>query len=768
MKSKIKKYIPNKDWLITADSWDKDIQGIREAQFTLGNGFIGSRGILEEVAYDAHPGTYIAGVYDKMGSKVSDLVNLPNSISFKISVDGEKLDVSTMPNAKHKRYLNMKHGLLLRQTTYETVNNNRIDYQSMRFFSMADENISVMRIYLTPLDKPCTINVISNIDISVSNVSGISEGRKRHFEIKDVISSEEKTISYLSVRTLTSKISVSYAQTLNISLNKKNWFSKEENMVLKLKKNQTVVFTQIFSIFSKDESEYFDIKNRTIKTLQYAISLGYDKLLMRHCAAWDNMWRRSDIKIEGNPEIQRNLRFNIYHLLISGIDNGGKSSIGAKTLSGEGYRGHIFWDMEIFILPFFIFTNPRIAKSMLLYRIKRLDKAREIAKSNGYSGAMFPWESALTGGEETPSWARNLDGSVIKIHTHEMECHITADIAYALYRYYIATDDEDFMLKYGYELLFETARFWASKCKYNKKKKRFEIKEVIGPDEFHEGVNNNAYTNMLARWNIFVAYGMFMKLKKKHPGEYTALIKKLNLKTKEINRWRGIILKMYINVRKDKVIEQFDGFFKRKKVKITELDENFMPMIPRNIRLKDIGSYQIVKQADVLMLLYLLPDRFDMKTKKQNYNFYAPITVHKSSLSPAVHSIIASEVGHSAKAYRYFLMTLNTDILNLHGNTGFGVHAANLGGMWQAIIHGFAGMKVIKETLSFNPKLPKEIKGISFSIQWKGLVLNVSVKEKYIKIRSVSKISKRVVLKLRIFAKVFNVCAGETRVFKKP
>lgn len=767
MKSRIKKYIPGEKWVISVNGWDRGDQGVRESQFTLGNGFIGSRGILEEIPYDAHPGTYIAGIYDRMGSKVSDLVNLPNPINFKISIGGERLDVSIMPNVKHQRYLNMKHGILARHTIYETAHKSKIDYQSVRFFSMKDKNIAAMRIYLTPLNKPCTVTIGSDIDTSVSNVSGISEGRKKHFKIKDIISSEEKTISYIEGQTLRSKISISYAHTLNISLGGKKWFSKEENLVLKLKKGQTAVFTKFYSVFTQDESESFDIKNKAIKTLETYIALGYDELMRRHCNSWERLWRQSDIKIKGNWEIQRNLRFNIYHLLIAGIDNDGRSSIGAKTLSGEGYRGHIFWDLEIFILPFFMFVNPSIAKSMLLYRAKRLEKAKEIARSNGYSGAMFPWESALTGEEQTPSWARDLDGSIIKIHTHEMECHITADIAYSVYRYYVATEDNDFMLKYGYELLLETARFWSSRTSHNKRKKRFQIRGVIGPDEFHEDVDNNAYTNMLAQWNVFIAYGMFMRMKKEYPENHAILIKKLNLTTREVKIWKDIISKMSINIRKDGVIEQFDGFFKRKKVKITEFDEDLMPLIPRDIKLKDIGKYQIIKQADVLLLLYLFPDRYDLKTKKRNYNFYDPITVHKSSLSPAIHSIMASETGQSAKSYSYFLMSLNTDILNLHRNTRLGIHAANLGGTWQTVIHGFAGMRIIKETLSFDPRMPKDIKGMSFFVQWKGFVLHVTIDKDVLKIKCFSKLSKKKSLKVRLFGKIFNISPGKTFISKK-
>jgi len=735
MKNHIKKLIPDNEWCISRHGWEMEKQGLHESQFTLGNGFIGSRGVLEELPYDSLQGTYIAGVFDNIGSKVADLVNLPNPINFRVSVDGEKLDPHTMPFSFHERHLNMKHGILLRRTGYETVRGHKIDYQSVRFFSMCDKNIAVMRVYVTPVNKPCTIMVETGINTSTSNSGSFDEGKKRHFKIMDVDISESKIISYTAVKTLGSRIKVAYGETLHISIGDQRWYSNEEHLELHLKKNETAVLTKKFAIFSKDKSESFNIKSRTVRAVEQSILKGYGKLLKEHCEAWDKLWDTSDVVVKGNREIQEEMRFTVYHLLITGIDNCGKSSIGAKTLSGEGYRGHVFWDTEIFILPFFIFTNPAVARSLILYRINRLDKARQIGRSFKYRGAMFPWESACTGGEETPTWARNLDGSIIRVRTNEFEHHITADIAYALYQYYTATGDDAFMLQYGYELLFETARFWASRVKFSRTKKRFVIRHVIGPDEFHEDVNNNAYTNMLARWNMFIAYGMFMKMHNLYPAEHKRLMEKIGMKADEIIKWKKIIRKIYVNVRKDGIVEQFEGFFKKKKVKITDYDENSMPVIPASVPLKKIGDYQIIKQADIVMLMYLLTDAFDKKKKRRNYNFYEPLTAHKSSLSPSVHAIVLSELDRRQEAFDYSLISLRTDTKDLYRNTAAGIHAANLGGTWQVVIHGFAGMRIVKGTLSVNPRLPAQIKSLAFSAYWKGCLLDIIVRRASVKIK---------------------------------
>jgi kojibiose phosphorylase len=732
MKDFIGKYMPDKVWHIEEEGWQRQLQAVRESQFSIGNGLIGSRGILEEMPAGACPGTYIAGLYDAHGSKVPEIVNLPNPINMRLTTEEEKIGVITMDVLKHKRYLNLRHGLILRKTTFQDTKRERFDYQSIRFLSIEEQNIGAMQVFLTPLDKDCNITVQTGVDTAVSNTGGITEGRKKHFKIAHVYS--QGHIEFMRVRTLEKKISVSYATALKVRLGKKSWYTTERGLQLALKKGQTICLTKIFFLGESINKDNRGAEKKVIKNLEKSLKAGFARLLKRHSAAWKKIWKDTDILIKGDKETQKNLRFNIYHMLISAPRDKGKSSIGARTLSGEGYRGHIFWDVEIFMLPFFLYTNPDLAKNILLYRYKRLDQARQIAKARGFKGAMFPWESADTGEEATPEWAKNLDGSIIRIYTHKMEYHITADIAYAIYKYYLVTGDQDFMLRYGFEMLFETARFWASRVEYNKRIRKYEIKNVIGPDEFHENVNNNPYTNLLARWNLSIAYGMFGKMRKNYPHALKVLTEKMDLQKKEVTNWKQVFTKIYFRKTKDNLIEQFSGFFKKKRVKIKELDENFMPVFPKGLALKDTGKTQLVKQADVLLLLYLLSDSFDLKTKKINYNYYAPRTVHKSSLSPAIHSIIASEIGETAKAYRYFYISLNADLANLHHNTEEGIHAASLGGTWQAAVCGFAGMKIIKGVLTFSPKLPAHWKCMAFTAKWRGSSLRVVAENKKLKL----------------------------------
>jgi len=757
-------YINDDLWLIKETEWARELQGIRESQFSLGNGYLGTRGIYEEIPYDCAPGTYIAGIYDKMAAQVSEMVNFPNPINFKFAVGGEKLGLITMDTVDHKRTLNMKKAVLARHTIYKDSRNRCYDYQSVRFISRHDKNIGVMQIALTPLDAACALDINTGIDTSVSNAGILTEGRKKHFRIKEL--GQHKGAGFLVQETFEKKYTVVSWAGFYYYINSKKVLSKDNIFSLKLKKNQTAVFTKVFCIKHYPQKSNHTAQKRDAFNIFYkAFKSDFSTLLKDHIDAWDKLWKKADIVIEGTANIQQNIRFNIYHMLACLHCDNGFSSIGARTLSGEGYRGHIFWDAEIFLLPFYLFTFPKAAKNMLLYRYRRLEESRKIAKQNGYKGVQFAWESAGTGEEETPTWAMDIDRTIIKIHTHQMEHHLTADIAYAINKYYIATGDDKFMQDAGYEMLMETARFWASRVQYNKKKNKYEIKHVIGPDEFHVGVDNNAFTNMMAKWNLFIVAKTAEKLKRKSQVHYKKVKKKLDLSDKEIKSWKRIASRIITRINKKNIIEQFDGFFKLKKVALTRTDENGIFLIPSKIKAKDLGKTQIVKQADVLMLIYLLNDIFSAKTKLANYNFYISRTVHKSSLSAPMHAFIASEAGDLHRAYNLFNVSMRTDISNLYGNTAEGVHAASMGGAWQALVFGFGGVVIRRSELFINPRMPRSWRRLKFSLSWLDSLIKLQLTNDVIKIKvSCSKHKK---VKIGIFNKLRILKVNKTYIFKR-
>jgi len=764
MKDFYSKY-KNKDlWFIKEVGFDKEIQNIRESQLTLGNGYLGSRGILEEIPEGANPGTYIAGIYDRLTSQVAELVNLPNPFYFKFIVKGEKFGAAAMDIIEHERLLNMYDGLLLRHTLYSDSRKHRFDYQSIRFLSLDNKNLGALQIILTPLDSDAQIELQTGIDVAVFNRGTVTEGNKKHFHIKEM--AFEDNADYKLIETLERNFQIVYHSGFYYKLgrNKKN-YGAANVLTLTLKKGQSAVFTKIFTITHFEKPDNLKtLKRQTSSIFRKAFRGRFENLLSRHTQAWHRLWETADVQIEGTADIQKNLRFNIYHMLICARQDNGFSSIGARTLSGEGYRGHIFWDAEIFLLPFYAYVLPEVAKNMLLYRYHRLPQARDIAKQNNYKGAMFPWESAGTGVDETPGWAKDLDGTVIPIKTNDLEHHISADIAWACCFYTQVSGDIDFMRQYGYEIVFATARFWASRVVKNKKGK-YEIRNVIGPDEFHLHIHNNAYTNLMARWNLLMGSKLFDHIKTRDKRIGKTLKKRMNLTEKEVHLWRQIAAHIVYTIRKDNVIEEFDGFFKKRYIEIINYDENNIPLLPEGVKVQDYNKTQFVKQADVLMLFHLFPDVFTPKVMESNFWFYVNRTLHKSSLSAPMHALVANQVRALGRAYQFFNVALRADISNLHGNTEEGIHAASLGGVWSCVVNGFAGIRPKEEILSVDPHMPITWRKIRCRILWKKNLVHLDVKNTEIRIKIESKQKSRI--RVRLFDVNHNLIPNKEYTFRR-
>jgi kojibiose phosphorylase len=721
-----KKLYPPERWCIHEPVWDRPTQQIRETQFTQGNGYFCCRGILEEVPYDATPGTYLAGLFDRTGAQITELVNCPNPINMRIDAYGEKLDVVAMDVMRHERVLDMRDGVLNRQTLFKTTHKKRILYQSRRFISMQNKHLGIMEVHITPLDSAMTFNVQTTVDLSISNKGVLTEGRKIHYMPHEVSTTSD--ISYVCVRTFENQTLIAYATSLEICRGNRCRLVADRVLKLRIKKGETVTIRKFFTLYTSRRVKPHELKRQCVGALKKARRTGMKRLFEDHKRVWAKRWRRANVDIEGDIAADQALRFNIYHLIIAGNKRNDDVSIGARTLSGEAYRGHVFWDAELFITPFFIYAFPKMARNQLMYRYNRLNAAKAIAASKGFKGALYPWESADTGEECTPSWAKDFDGTIIRITTLDYEHHIVADIAYAIDHYTRATGDLDFMCKYGLEMLIETARFWADRVKFNKARKRYEIHDAMGPDEFHERVNNSSYTNMMAQWNLQAAASWHKKIYDKYPRRLAALARRLCFKPREVKEWHKVATKMYIPFNKKKnLIEQFDGYFKLRDPRITQLDANFMPCMPSSVDYRNIDETQLVKQADVVMLLHLFCGIFSQTEKKRNYKYYEKRTLHKSSLSPAIHSIVGLDVGDEEKALHYFAHALSTDLSDIHGNVTEGIHAASAGGTWQAAIMGFAGMRIHVDHISFTPHLPTNWRGFKFAVYFRGARLRVSI-----------------------------------------
>jgi kojibiose phosphorylase len=419
------------------------------------------------------------------------------------------------------------------------------------------------------------------------------------------------------------------------------------------------------------------------------------------------------------------VRFGVYHLLISANEADPTVNIGAKSLSGEGYRGHVFWDTEILMLPFFVFTRPETARSLLGYRQHTLAGARSNARSTGTAGARYAWESADSGLEECPVFTP--DGSH-RFWARDEELHVSADVAYGVMRYVEATGDIAFLVACGAEILFETSRFWADRVEYSAEAAGYVIRQVMGPDEFHSHVDNNAFTNHLVRWSLQTAVDVSEQLGASHPDELRALTTAIGLEPSEVGRWREVAGRMVVGSgRPDRLVEQFDGYLQRLEVPITEWDENDMPRYPAGYHHFNCEETTLLKQPDVVMLMYLLPDLFDTDVKRRNYEFYEARTLHKSSLSPSIHAIMGIEVGDTSRAEQYFARSAFVDLADNQGNTEEGVHIASAGGTWQALVCGFGGFRVVRGQMSFKPWLPARWEAVRFRLHWRGSRLRVEV-----------------------------------------
>jgi len=485
---------------------------------------------------------------------------------------------------------------------------------------------------------------------------------------------------------------------------------------------ETLTVEKLATIFTSRDVAAADVGPACRDELRRHRAAGFAACQESNRAAWAAKWADSDVTVDGDADAARAVRFSIYELLIAANESDPRVNIGANALTGERYRGHAFWDTEVFMLPFFIYTRPETARALLLYRYHTLDGARQNARETGFRGARYAWESADTGVESTPQWT--VDGAH-RIWMGEEEIHVTSAVAYGLIAYVTATGDHALMTDYGAEILFETSRFWADRLEATRDG-HYALSRVVGPDEFHEHVDNSAYTNYLVRWHLRQAARVYSELAISHPPQLRALSERIALTREEVEDWLDKAEQIHLpSVADDGVIEQFDGYFELDTLPV-EHDENDMPMYPPGHHHYNLAGTRLIKQADVVMLTYVLPDEFSDEAKLANYEYYEPLTLHKSSLSPAAHSIMGIEVGDPGRAVQYFRRSASVDLVDNQGNTEEGIHIASAGGTWQMMVNGFGGFRVRNGQMTFKPWLPSGWKSISFRLKWRGSTLSVS------------------------------------------
>ncbi|MEZ0536571.1 glycoside hydrolase family 65 protein [Caldicellulosiruptoraceae bacterium PP1] len=730
----------NDGWKVVENGFDEKNNFLSETIFTVANGYFGLRGNLEEPFYDkkqTFKATYINGFYENYDitypeggygfAKIGEaMVNLADVKSTKISIDGEEFSIFSGKIIEHKRELDLREGILKREILWESPSNKRTFIQFERLAHLKYQHLGIIKIKINPINFSGNIKVISSIDGNSSNMLETEDVRVgsgvEKFPFKTLKTWANSLSGFLMQETKKSKLAygcfANHILDFEAQCNSKA--DIEKNLVIfeisfNASKNREYSIIKYFSYYTERDLSKELIEQNCINEVSNAITLGYEKLLSEHKDFIDKFWNISDIEIDGFEGIQQAIRFNLFSLLQSTGRNG-ISNIAAKGLTGEGYGGHYFWDSEIYILPFFTYTNPEIAKKLLIYRYNLLDAARDRAKELHHKGALYPW--------------RTIAGSECSAYfpAGTAQYHINADIVFAIKRYFEATNDIDFILKYGAEIIFETARFYVSLGSYSQEKNgKFCIHCVTGPDEYTALVDNNAYTNYMAKMNLEYAVYIYDLMKNEYPEVLDSLRKKINLEQSEVNEFKTRAKDMYLPYNeKLKIIPQDDTFLSKKRIDLSTIPEDQFPLL-LNWHYLDIYRLQVCKQPDVLLAIFLLRDLFSYEDLKNNYEYYEPVTTHDSSLSPAVFGILATELGLLDKAFEYFRYTVRMDLDDLNNNTKDGIHAACMGGSWMGLIYGFAGMRTKNNKLYFAPKLPKELTYISFKIKFRNSDIKIEI-----------------------------------------
>lgn len=725
-------------WMILQKEYNPEENLSYESLFCLTNGYLGTRGSYEEGTIKSIPCTYINGVFDKSETFMRELANLPNWLGIKLYVEKELIGVENCEILEFSRALDMKHALLAKRYKLKDKKGRETLIEGIRMVSRANVHRMGIRLFITPLNYSGIIEVENIIDGSVINFCDAPRFKVKHTYLT-ANEPLERHGAYVEVATRDRHLHVgvgsymeAYQEDKPVMTNRKFGSFGEQAVEFQdfhVKEGQVTELVKYAVVYTEREVPAFEIHTRVNLEIKEFMRAGFEAERTAHQEVYKKMWEEADIQIKGDDELDCAVRFNIFHLMSTGNEKDEYVNVGAKLLHGEEYGGHAFWDTELFMLPFFSYVFPKTAKNLETYRYHLLDAARENAKKNAYKGAQYPWESADDGTEQCPDWTIEPDGTCYRCYVAVYEHHVTAAVAYGIYSYVKTTKDYEFLYKEGIEILIETARFWASRCEYNREAERYEIRKVTGPDEWHEPVDNNLYTNYLAKWNIRYVINLLNEIKEQKAELYHSLEKSLHVNENELERWNQIQEKIYLPHQEGtKLLEQFEGYFDLQEVLIEEYDKNDWPIRPSILNTVNKSKTQVIKQPDVVMLMHLMGEEFDEETQKLNYTYYEKRTLHGSSLSPSIYSIMGLKIGDDKKAYRYLKRAAFIDLLNLQKNTREGIHAANAGGVWQTVVFGFAGLSVEKEgTLCITPHMPKEWEGLTFRIHYSDSWLEISI-----------------------------------------
>ncbi len=733
----MKNYIKHHEWQIIEEGFDPHLNRISESLFSLGNGRMGQRANFEEeYSGETHLGSYVAGVYYPDKTRVgwwkngypeyfAKVLNAPSWIRIYLKIGKISLDLAHCKVQDFRRVLDMKQGTLHRSFTATLGDGKKVKIDAKRFCSMADGEVGAIRYSVTPLNFSSPATITLGIDANVVN-------KDSNYDEKfwDEVSKESKDgIALVTAQTKKTFFQVTTGMTYALTSGGKKLkgivrASKREkyadNVVqVKLKKGEELVICKYGVVLSSENHPKAKMTQVAKKRLSLILAKGFDRLLADHTVVWAHKWDECDISIDGDVAAQQGIRFNIFQLMQTYTGADERLNIGPKGFTGEKYGGSTYWDTEAYCLPFYLGTSdPKVARNLLVYRYKHLGKAIENGKKLGFKdGAAFYPFVTMNGEECHNEWEITFE-----------EIHRTSAMAYAMRDYIEYTGDRDYLTKFGLEVLIGISRFWNQRVNWSEEKGKYVILGVTGPNEYENNVNNNWYTNYLGSWTLRFTMQAIDYVKKSNPKRYAAISTMTNFQEKaETDWWRHISENMYFPYDpKRKVILQQDGF----------LDKELMPV--KNLKPEDRPLNQkwswdrilrscFIKQADVLQGIFLFEDDFDLETVRRNFDFYEPMTVHESSLSPCVHVILASKLGYKEQAYDFYLRTARLDLDDYNNDTEDGCHITSMAGTWMSLVKGFGGMRVKDGKLHFTPYIPDQWKSYSFRLEFRGRVVKVKV-----------------------------------------
>ena len=730
-------YIIPHEWSIIEEGFNTETVKSSESIFSIGNGAMGQRANFEEdYSGKTFQGSYIAGVYYPDKTRVgwwkngypeyfAKVLNAPNWIGINVLVNNEKLDLHTVKEvSKFRRELNMKEGWLSRSFEAMMQNNIKIKVDAKRFLSLEFDEIGAISYAVTPLNSAAKITYSPYLDAGITNED--SNWEDQFWNVLEVHQNEQQ--SFIQARTMKthyntctfmqSQLFIDHEEILTASKNEKTDTAAMCSYTQEINQNQTYTIHK-FGGYVVDRNHH---KNELVaaakKILDKAVSFGFELLLEKQKKSWSKIWGTSDIRITGDMKAQQGIRFNIFQLNQTYLGTDPTLNIGPKGFTGEKYGGSTYWDTEAYCIPFYMATKDQsVARTLLEYRYKHLDKAIENAEKLGFKNGAALYPMVTMNGEECHNeWEITFE-----------EIHRNGAIAYAIYNYQRYTGDTTYVPEKGLEVLIGIARFWHQRVNFSSDKNNYVMLGVTGPNEYENNINNNWYTNYIATWCLNYALENIANVKADHISDYIRIKEKTNFSDDELKSWKNVADNMYFPYsEKHKVFLQQDGFLDKELITVANLDKSERP-INQNWSWDRILRSPYIKQADVLQGFYMFEDHFSTEELERHFNFYEPFTVHESSLSPCVHSIQAAKLDKIDLAYAFYLRTSRLDLDDYNSEVHEGLHITSMAGTWMSIVEGFGGMRIVNNTLSFNPKIPKEWHSYSFKVNFRNQIITISV-----------------------------------------